>query len=102
MARHQVFHSPELGYSVYENDTPDGLIVVESVTHDVEPLLANAAESRAVTAGEKFGEFRLVGVMPLDMAGGMMRDGSFYDEDAIKAFLNNPDFANFRTFKGRV
>lgn len=47
-------------------------------------------------------EFRLAARIPVPLVEGMMRDGSFHDDDAWKKLLNNPDFREFRVWGGRI
>lgn len=69
-------------------------------TYDAEPFLKDAAELRAVTRGERWGETgRHVGFIPMaELATMMRRDGSF-DKVAVRKWLqSNPAFVTFEKY----
>lgn len=69
-------------------------------TYDAEPFLEAAAELRAQTRDQRWGETgRHVGFIPMAELGQMMRrDGSF-DKKAIRAWLQkNPAFVTFEKY----
>lgn len=47
-------------------------------------------------------DFRHVGFIPETVMDQWMRDGSFNDPNVLKRWLNDPQNAPFRTWKGRV
>jgi hypothetical protein len=68
-------------------------------TYDAEPFLKQAAEERAVTRGERWGEMRKVGTIPMaELATMMRRDGTIRPE-AVTAWLKrNPALVSFEKF----
>lgn len=77
----------------------DGKLVFKK-TYDAEPFLEEAAELRALTRGERWGDVgRHVGFIPMAELGQMMRrDGSF-DKAEVRKFLHkNPAFVTFEKY----
>lgn len=77
----------------------DGKLVFKK-TYDAEPFLQHAAELRAQTRGQSWGEYgRKVGTIPMAELGQMMRrDGSF-DKKAVRRWLQqNPAFVTFERY----
>lgn len=65
-------------------------------TFDAEPYLRAAAEERAVTRGEKWGETRKIASIPPAMYGQLIRDGIAFDEKRMTQWLKeHPDLVVF-------
>lgn len=70
--------------------------VVIQKTEDVEPLLQACAFERAATAGERWGEMRKIGSIPMSVVAKFMRQDGGFDAKRCKAWLKeNPHFVTF-------
>jgi hypothetical protein len=73
-------------------------------TYDAEPFLRHAAELRAQTRGESWGEYgRKVGVIPMADLAKMMRQGGELDGKEMRKWLRtwlqqNPAFVTFEKY----
>jgi hypothetical protein len=66
---------------------------------DAEPFKDMAAEARAQTDGERWGEHRHVGYIPAAVLGTMMRQDGGLDRDRLLAWLKaNPALVTFSKF----
>ena len=85
---------PQFGIRTKVHDTGDKLVIEKE--WDASPLLDAAAEMRARTAGERWGEMRHVGFIPMaELAKFMRQDGSF-DHSRVVAWLKqNPAMVTF-------
>ena len=73
----------------------DGRVVIQK-SYDASLLKDMCAEKRAATEGQRWGEFRHVGVIPASEYAKMMRqDGSIIPERAMAWLRANPDMATF-------
>ena len=73
----------------------DGKTVIQK-EYDAQPLLDAAAEMRAATEGQRWGEMRHVGFIPMAELGKMMRQDGGFDRDRLIAYLKaNPKLATF-------
>ena len=73
----------------------DGKTVIQK-EYDAQPLLDTAAEMRAATEGQRWGEMRHVGFIPMAELGKMMRQDGGFDRDRLIAYLKaNPKLATF-------
>ena len=73
----------------------DGKTVIQK-EYDAQPLLDAAAEMRAATEGQRWGEIRHVGFIPMAELGKMMRQDGGFDRDRLIAYLKaNPKLATF-------
>lgn len=73
----------------------DGKTVIQK-QYDAQPLLDTAAEMRAATEGQRWGEMRHVGFIPMAELGKMMRQDGGFDRDRLIAYLKaNPKLATF-------
>jgi hypothetical protein len=72
-------------------------------TYDAEPFLEQAAELRAQTRGERWGDVgRHVGFIPMaELATMMRRDGSFDKKEVRKWLQKNPAFVTFEKYLKR-
>lgn len=52
-------------YGIHKQIILEGDQAVSKLTYDAQPLLDSAASERAATAGERWGEMRKVGVIPM-------------------------------------
>ncbi len=87
-------YDPQLGIRTKVHDTGDKLVFQKE--WDASPLLDAAAEMRARTAGDRWGEMRHVGFIPMaELAKFMRQDGSF-DHSRVMAYLKaNPALVTF-------
>ena len=73
----------------------DGKTVIQK-EYDAQPLLDTAAEMRAATEGQRWGEMRHVGFIPMAELGKMMRQDGGFDRDRLISYLKaNPKLATF-------
>lgn len=77
----------------------DGKVVFVK-QYDAQPFLEEAAELRAQTRGERWGDVgRHVGFIPMAELGQMMRrDGSFDKKEVRKWLQKNPAFVTFEKY----
>lgn len=87
-------HDAQLGITTTVHGL-EGKTVIEK-SYDAEPLLEAAAAMRAATEGERWGEMRHVGFIPMaELAKFFRQDGGF-DSARCKAWIReNPRFATF-------
>ncbi len=72
-----------------------GKTVIEK-TYDAEPFLQTAAEARANTAGERWGEMRHVGFIPMAVLATLMRQDGTIDKKRVMRWLKeNPAMVTF-------
>ena len=65
-------------------------------TYDAEPFLNVAADMRAATAGERWGDMRHVGFIPAAELGKFFRqDGGFDKKRCLQWLKSNPYFCTF-------
>lgn len=70
--------------------------VVFEKEYDAQPFLEVAAEMRAATEGERWGEMRHVGFIPNAVLGTMLRQDGGIDRDRLIAWLKqNPNLITF-------
>lgn len=67
-----------------------------SVSQNVDDLLAYAAESRALTQGESYGDLRKMAVMPMAVVGQAMREGWLFDKERVRQWVR--ENKKFKTF----
>ena len=73
----------------------DGKTVIEK-EYDAQPLLESAADMRAATEGQRWGEMRHVGYIPMAELGKMMRQDGGFDHERVVAWLKaNPKLVTF-------
>jgi hypothetical protein len=79
--------------TVHELDS--GKTVIQK-TYDAKPFLDVAAEARAATEGQQWGEMRHVGTIPMAELATMMRQDGTIDKKRCMQFLkNNPALVTF-------
>ena len=87
-------HDSQTGITTTVHDL-DGRTVIQK-TYDAKPFIETAAAIRADTDGEKWGEMRHVGFIPMAELGKMMRQDGGFDRDRLVAWLKaNPKLATF-------
>ena len=65
-------------------------------TYDAQPLVDACAEARAVTEGERWGDMRHIGTIPMAELATMMRqDGTIDKKRCIEFLKKNPAFVTF-------
>lgn len=90
-------HNADLGITSVVHDL-DGKVVIQK-TYDSEPLLKACADERAFTEGQKWGEFRKVGTVPMAELAKMMRQDGTIDVKRAAAWLKkNPKLVTFSKF----
>jgi len=95
MPKYQDFDR-ETGITTVYHDIEDANRVVIEKRYDAEPFLNAAAEMRATTEGERWGEMRHVGFIPMAELGKMMRqDGTIDQARCLKWLRDNPMLATF-------
>ena len=63
---------------------------------NVDSILEYAADMRQATQGEKYGEMRKMGVMPMAVIGQAMREGWINDQNKMREWFRlNPKFKTF-------
>lgn len=68
-------------------------------TYDAQPILDYAAEQRAITDGEKWGDMRKIGVIPMAEYAKMISGDRQAAKEQLNAFLKkNPKFVTFNKF----
>lgn len=73
----------------------DGKTVIQK-EYDAQPFLEAAADMRAATEGQRWGENRHVGFIPMAELGKMMRQDGGFDRERVIAWLRaNPKLATF-------
>jgi hypothetical protein len=88
---------PQLGINTTLHEL-DGKVVYQK-SDDAEPFLKAAAEERAITSGERWGEGRKVGTIPMAELATMMRqDGTIRPERVIAWLKANQAMVTFDKF----
>jgi hypothetical protein len=85
---------PNFGIRTKVHDTGDKLVFEKE--WDAQPFVDAAAEMRATTAGERWGEMRHVGFIPMAELAKMMRQDGSFDRSRVMAYLKaNPALVTF-------
>jgi hypothetical protein len=80
--------------TVHHIDDADRMVIQKS--YDSKPFLDRAAEMRAQTEGQRWGEMRHVGFIPMAELATMMRQDGTIDNKRAMAWLRaNPAMATF-------
>jgi hypothetical protein len=88
-------HDAETGIKTRVHDLDSGRVVIEK-QYDAAPLVEVAAEMRAQTEGQQWGEMRHVGFIPMAELATMMRQDGGFDRARVMAYLRaNPALATF-------
>lgn len=89
-------YDAQTGITTTVHNLNDSDRMVIQKTYDAKPFLDMAAEMRRQTEGEKWGEMRHVGTIPMAELATMMRQDGTIDNKRALAFLRaNPAFATF-------
>lgn len=92
-------HDAQTGITTSVHYIEDSGKTVIQKTYDAQPLLDRAAEMRARTEGERWGEMRYVGTIPDAELATMMRQDGGIDKKRVNAWLKrNPDLVAFSKF----
>lgn len=78
----------------------DGDQVVSEYTYDAEPIIEQCKEERILTAGDRWGDGRKIGTLPLTVLAEVMKiQGSAERKKFILTYLRaNPAFVSFDKF----
>lgn len=89
----------ETGITTVYHDIEDANRVVIEKKYDGEQFRDAAAEVRAQTEGQRWGEMRHVGFIPMAELSKMMRQDGGIDKARLHAWLKaNPDLVTFSKF----
>lgn len=92
-------HDDELGITTKVHEVGDKTVIQK--TYDAQPIIEACTAERLATAGQKWGEFRKVGTVPMaELATMMRRDGTLDQERAMAWLRKNQAFVTFdKAFK---
>ena len=83
--------------SIVDDEAPNRLVVQTS--QDLEPILDGIARDREIML---HGVNKLAARLPMVIVENLIERGIYGDEDAFKAWLNGPEAAPWRIWKGRL
>mgnify|MGYP001019295513 CR=1 FL=1 len=87
-------HDNQTGITTIVHETETKVAIEKK--YDAAPLLEVAKEMRATTDGQRWGEFRHVGFIPMAELGNMLRqDGRIDQKRAIEWLKANPALCTF-------
>jgi hypothetical protein len=87
-------HDSQTGITTSVHYLEDKTVIQK--TYDGQQFVEAAAERRAATEGERWGEMRHVGFIPMAELATMMRQDGGIDQKRLSAFLRaNPQLATF-------
>jgi hypothetical protein len=85
----------QTGIETRVHSLDSGKVVIEK-QYDAQPFVETAAEMRSATEGERWGEMRHVGFIPMAELATMMRQDGGVDRKRVMAFLQaNPGLVTF-------
>lgn len=85
----------QTGITSQVHELDSGKVVIEK-QYDAQPFVEVAAEMRAATEGQRWGEMRHVGFVPMAELATMMRQDGTIDQKRMLAFIKaNPALATF-------
>lgn len=88
----------QLGITSTVHELDSGKVVIEKA-YDAEPFIEMAAEARAQTAGQRWGDMRHVGTIPMAELATMMRQDGRIDPMRVRAWLKaRPALVTFDKF----
>lgn len=98
-----VHTDPHSGTQTYIQDLQDGHTAIKKVT-PINNLLDSAADSRAASAGRKWGDGQVIGTLPLSVyfGTGYAEAKANHDHAWIKRFWSDPDHKHLRTKEGKL
>lgn len=89
-------HDPQTGITTTVHYVEDANRVAIQKTYDAEPFVEAAAEMRARTEGERWGEMRHIGFIPMAELSKMLRQDGTVDKKRCVEFLKqNPALCTF-------
>jgi hypothetical protein len=89
-------HDAQTGITTKVHYLDDANRVVIQKTYDAQPLVDACAEARAATDGERWGEMRHIGTIPMAELATMLRQDGTIDKKRCMEFLRkNPAFVTF-------
>lgn len=89
-------HDAQTGITTTVHYIEDSGKVAIQKTYDAQPLLDACAEARAETEGQRWGDMRHIGTIPMAELATMMRQDGTIDKKRCVAFLKqNPAFVTF-------
>lgn len=87
-------HDPQLGITTKVHEVNGKTVIAKS--YDAQPILDACAAERTATDGQKWGEFRKVGTVPMAELATMLRQDGTLDQERAYAWLKaNPGFITF-------
>jgi hypothetical protein len=87
-------HDAQTGITTTVHRAESAVQIVK--TYDAEPFLELAAAERAATEGERWGEMRKVGTIPMaELSKFYRQDGGFDSKRCIAWLKSNPAFVSF-------
>lgn len=87
-------HDAQTGITTTVHYLDDKTVIQKE--YDAQPLLEAAADMRAATEGQRWGEMRHVGFIPMAELGKMMRQDGGFDHERVVAWLKqNPNLITF-------
>ena len=85
----------QTGIKSVVHELDNGKTVIQK-TYDAQPLLDACAEARAETEGQRWGDMRHIGTIPMAELATMMRqDGTIDKKRCMQFLLKNPGFVTF-------
>lgn len=91
-------HDAQTGITSIVHETDNGAVTIEK-QYDASPFLQTAAEMRNATAGDRWGEMRHIGFIPMAELATMMRQDGQLDKKRLHAWLKaNPAMVTFDKF----
>lgn len=91
-------YDPQTGITSLVHETDDGRVTIEK-QYDASPFLEAAAEMRAQTQGQRWGEMRHVGFIPPAELATMMRQDGMLDKRRVVGWLKkNEKLVTFDKF----
>jgi len=89
-------HDAQTGITTTVHFVEDANKVAIQKTYDAEPFVKAAAEKRAETEGQRWGEMRHIGFIPMAELATMMRQDGTVDKKRVTEFLKkNPALCTF-------
>lgn len=87
-------HDANLGITTTVHRNDNGVSIEK--TWDAAPILEEAKRERELSAGESWGEFRKVGIIPMAVYATFLRqDGGFDKKRCLEWIRQNPAFCTF-------
>ena len=96
-------YDPLTGVRTVFHGSDDGESFVLEKKQDVSGIIEHAkVQANAVTSLDRWGDGKKVASIPMAIYADWVATGKIHDQAFIKAWLNNPDNALFRTRPGKV